>query len=228
MGTIAFMPDRTKCHWNMGNDPRERHNFIEHPAVTTYLKHPDGTVVNACQKPPELSRWFVGNHIKPGSNVLVIGAGAGGDVFGALEAGANVVAIEKDHQQFVSLGAELCKIAEEENVDEGNDEKMESDKKSKKGKSETNKPDTSDSIHKVPKGKKSSNQTSAPAVLPDCIICGEIITEDDVKNGYVCEACDKSRIVHKECLKKTANGRMACPSHAALQDSGAPEPSQTY
>ena len=229
MGTMAFQPDRTKCNWNLGADPRGRHNFIECPAVTTYLKHADGSIVNPCQKPPELSQWLVSNHIKPGTNVLVIGAGAGGDVLGALEAGADVVAIEKDHRQFVTLGAELCRLAAEENEDDGAEDYKESDKKSRSNKSETRDAGTSESTSKQTKGQKASNQTNAPDKLPDCLICGEKVTKDDVAKGIVCESCDKNRILHEKCVQIAPNGKHVCPSHAVnLQSVGPSQQSQTY
>ena len=114
MATIAYAPDRTHCNWNMGLNPRDRQNFIATPSVTKYLKHPNGDTVNPCQKPPALAKWLIGNHIKPGSNVLICGAGAGGEVMGAIAAGANVVAVENDIVQFNALGAELCRLADEE------------------------------------------------------------------------------------------------------------------
>jgi predicted RNA methylase len=103
MGTIAFKPSRQQCNWTMSTDPRDRHNHIEIPSVTTYTKDEANDPINLCEKPPALSKWIISNHVAPGGTVLIIGAGSGGDVMGALQAGVNVVAVERDEQQFKSL-----------------------------------------------------------------------------------------------------------------------------
>lgn len=103
MGTIAFMPERTKVTWNVNKDPRMRHNFISCKAVSTLHRNEEGEVINPCQKPPEIIQWLCANHCAPGSNVLVLGAGAGGEVLGAAASCCNVVAVESDGEQFSAL-----------------------------------------------------------------------------------------------------------------------------
>ena len=39
-------------------------------------------------------------HCSPGANVLVLGAGAGGDIMGLTMAGCNVFAVDNDEQQI--------------------------------------------------------------------------------------------------------------------------------
>lgn len=103
MGTFAFVPDRTKVQWNVSKDPRCRHNYIACKSVTTLHRNEENKVINPCQKPPDIMKWMCNNHCAPGSNVLVLGAGAGGEVFGATEACCNVVAVESDPDQFRAL-----------------------------------------------------------------------------------------------------------------------------
>jgi hypothetical protein len=42
MGTLAFMPDRTKVRWNVNKDPRQRHNFISCKGVSKLHKNEMG------------------------------------------------------------------------------------------------------------------------------------------------------------------------------------------
>lgn len=68
----------------------------------------------------ELAKRLVKHHVTLGGNVLVLGPGAGGELMGAVAAGCNVVAVEKDVKQFNGLVAHLIKtknadIAADEN-----------------------------------------------------------------------------------------------------------------
>ena len=46
--------------------------------------------------------------------MLVVGAGAGGDMFGAAQAGRSVIAVEKDDRQFRILCKQMSAIAEQQ------------------------------------------------------------------------------------------------------------------
>jgi N6-adenosine-specific RNA methylase IME4 len=100
------------CYVNLDSNPVHRHNHVEIRAVTTRLKDQFGQDCNMTQKPWELSRMLATNHCSPGHSVLVIGAGAGGDVFGAASAGREVYAVEKDVRQFEILAKEMSRLAE--------------------------------------------------------------------------------------------------------------------
>ena len=230
MGTMAYTPDRTKVNWNMGTDPRKRHNFIETPAVTTYLKDSQGAVVNPCQKPPQLAEWMVSNHIKPQSNVLVIGAGAGGDVIGAVEAGANVVAIEKDHKQFLALGAELVRLAKEDNEQEDDDdEKGDEEESNEASETTSSKGGASGRSGKKKTGKGKPNQSAqGKATVPDCLICGDPMTSEEYAKQFKCYGCTPSNPVHEDCLHDIGEGRYSCEAHLDTTVSAGAKDSQAY
>jgi hypothetical protein len=111
--TIGYFPCRSKCFSNMNQDPRLRSNVAYAPAVTNYHKDQDGKVVNPCQKPSVLFRDFCQRHCPPGSNVLVVGGGALGDVIGGVEAGCNVVAVDSDARQFMCMQKIIVDFDEE-------------------------------------------------------------------------------------------------------------------
>ena len=98
--TIGFIPNNERCSVKLDKDPKLRMNFIECPAIDQKSVDNDGTVVNPCEKPPEIMKWICENHCMPGQYVLIIGSGANGDVKGAILAGCNVVAVESDKRQF--------------------------------------------------------------------------------------------------------------------------------
>ena len=66
----------------------------------TSRRIPRATKINPAQKPEALAQHFCHHHIPVGGTILIIGAGAGGSVFGALRSGVNVVAVENDNFQF--------------------------------------------------------------------------------------------------------------------------------
>ena len=119
MMTLGFFPAKNKCHWNVPKDPRHRHNLLVAKSPE-YVKERNGQVLNQSQKPRELMKEIVVNHVPMGGHVLVVGAGAGGDVLGALNAQVNVVAVESDGHQFnflkTTLDKELTLATEETDV----------------------------------------------------------------------------------------------------------------
>ncbi len=103
---VAFMgPQRTSAR-NLPKSPLERHNVIVGPQITDKYKA-DGQPLNNHEKPAWISRLLCTLVVPPGGNVIVLGAGAGGDVIGALAYGASVVACEVDQRQFTHLRARL-------------------------------------------------------------------------------------------------------------------------
>lgn len=95
----------TTCH--LSKNPLQRHNHITGPTLSKYRKNDKQEKINVHEKPTYLSRWLAERFTDPGDWVLVIGAGAGGEVFGCLEHGCNIVAIEKDPVQAKELIAAL-------------------------------------------------------------------------------------------------------------------------
>jgi hypothetical protein len=134
---VAYKRTKAKCNWFFASNPNPtlRHNFIEMPAVTDKAKYADGTLVNIHEKPPELCQFFCNNHCKPGDNVLVLGAGSGADIIGALRADCNVVAIEQDPKQHsyfsLRLAEEKAKRATEANEGLESDQELDEPKSPK-------------------------------------------------------------------------------------------------
>ena len=98
---IARQKDADKnvniCH--LSSNPLERHNIVQSKTPREYKTYPDGTKVNIHEKPAGLAADYVKWYSNPGDWVIVCGAGAGGEVYGCLEAGRYVVAIEQDKKQ---------------------------------------------------------------------------------------------------------------------------------
>ena len=197
MGTVGFLPDRSKCKWNMGPDPRNRHNHFEHKGVTKYLKYEDGSIINPCQKPPALLRWLCSNHLHAGSTVLVIGAGSGADVIGATQACCNVVTVERDPKQFAVLQTTLvkyCSLAESQfhAIDDGDDEGDEASQRS--GAGDTSQQDADDD----------------EKVSSKCPECGVDLLHSDMDNGRVCVQCTTPAPLHENCAELMPNGTFLC------------------
>ena len=91
----------------MPKNPRDRHNFVQVPSVTSLKKTLLGAAVNVTEKPTALAKMFCEWFCEPHDWVVVAGAGAGGEVRGVLEAGMNCIAFEKDKCQSNLLVADL-------------------------------------------------------------------------------------------------------------------------
>lgn len=185
MATVGFLPCREKVTWNVNLNPRQRHNFIEIPAVTTHAKHADGTIINPCEKPPELTRWFVSNHAIPGSHVLVIGGGAGGDVIGAALAGMNVVCVEKDERQFLALQKTLIQFVDSRKPPSDNPRPSKTEKSSLS------------SANSQPSDNQASSHGS-DGEEDTCLGCNKQLFVDDREWCCVCEQEDE--VWHLSCL----------------------------
>lgn len=110
---VGYYGGRRSNVWNTPQDPMQRLNTIFGPALRFKCLKPDNEPVNTCEKPPYICRIYAKHHVSPGNHVLVLGAGAGGDVLGALAAGCNVTAIERDPEQYPHLCSRLQRIASE-------------------------------------------------------------------------------------------------------------------
>lgn len=197
MGTIGFRPDRSKCKWNMGNDPRNRHNHFEFKGVTKYFKHSDGEVVNPAQKPTALLRWLVGNHLHAGSTVLVIGAGSGADVIGATQSCCNVVTVERCDKQFAKLQTTLVKYSSLSEVQlpevhEDDEENVSVDG----GQSAKDK-----------EGSDDDEEEKTASYCPECK--GKLYhSEGSVRN--ICVECTNPAPLHPNCSQKMEDGSVLC------------------
>jgi hypothetical protein len=108
MCTVGYYPSQAETKWLLSEeDPKKRHNHITLPSVRKLATGPNNIPINATEKPWELSYRILKMFCHIGSNVLIIGAGAGGDVMGAINAGMNVYAVEKDRVQYDALKVHL-------------------------------------------------------------------------------------------------------------------------
>ena len=89
-------------------NPLFRHNLLYGHSVTSRWKTAGGDVaVNTTQKHPGVARHLASIFCTPGTTALVIGAGSGSDVIGCIQAGVNVVAVERCPDQFQGASARL-------------------------------------------------------------------------------------------------------------------------
>ena len=94
-------------------NPLKRHNFLSFPNLTASqrLKDDKGKVVNQHEKPPRLIYEFLDRMLQSSMNVLIIGAGSGGDVVGALKSKCvDIIALEPDEYQFKCLLSRLLRL----------------------------------------------------------------------------------------------------------------------
>lgn len=209
VATIGFFPNASAIEWYTSDQPVLRHNFIQIPSVKALAKAVDGEPINVCQKPPEVSKFILGNHCTPGTNVLVVGAGAGGDILGAVQAGLNVVAVEVDKRQFDALRGHLESLIGEYkeakiNASQGKQKKTKQ-KEAAEDPAELSGPTLSPSKKQPTNNVQLCHECDVklPDIDPDvdkakhCYECGEPLCDDCGKEEeyegdmfFICSACD--------------------------------------
>ena len=109
VGMIAYhgVVSQFSTFINLPMDLYDRHNIVIGPGQRTYIRSPEGDVINPCQKPAYLAQYFGKHYCQPNANVVVLGSGAGGDVQGLMNAGLKVHAIEQDAKQAQAMMAHL-------------------------------------------------------------------------------------------------------------------------
>lgn len=129
----------------------------------------------------------------------MIGAGSGGDVYGATLDGCNVVAVKNDVAQFTAIQRVLINRAqmEQDEMDKHHLGASSSDHKDKNGAS------TKAGEH------DSDNDENQPTTRDDvkCADCGNVIANDNLDvNGY-CGECDYAGPLRENCAyQKDGNG----------------------
>jgi hypothetical protein len=97
-------PQWMGCERKHFKNPLNRHNFLSFPSVASRFVDEVGTTVNQHEKPPQLLYEFLRRFSQVATNVLIIGAGSGGDVVGALKSQcSSIVALEPDAKQYKNL-----------------------------------------------------------------------------------------------------------------------------
>ena len=105
---LGFYPDCTEQYADMPKTPSGRHNHQEVPALRKYVLDDDRkTRINEHEKPVEALSRILKWYAKPSDDILVLCAGAGGEVRAAIARGHNVVAVEQDARQCASLHKQL-------------------------------------------------------------------------------------------------------------------------
>jgi hypothetical protein len=92
---------------NMPMTLLDRHNIIIGPGQRSYDRSTKGKVINICQKPPYLSEKIASMFCLPGSKVLVLGSGSGGDVKGLMNCHLDVIAVEQQQEQVSAMMGKL-------------------------------------------------------------------------------------------------------------------------
>jgi hypothetical protein len=116
--TIGFFGAGPGRHFDMSDNPLERHNIIAGPTVRTYWKNSAGKIINSTQNQSGLCRALSSRHCPPDQKCLILGSGSGCDVAGCLQSGFSVVGVEKDPDQFLASCQHLVGAVEAQNDDE--------------------------------------------------------------------------------------------------------------
>ena len=185
---VGYYPNKRSVPWNASANPLMRHNIISVPSLNVHYKNPsDNKTANIHEKPAGNMATLMANHASPGPWALVLGAGSGGEVLGAIKAGLHVVAVERDQRQFDGLRARLTQMMV-------NEEKQKLELAQKKEKQKT-----ASMKKKKSKAKIVSSSNASPAaddqVQSRCPCCG--VDETDVDTFVECQVCQTR--VHRGC-----------------------------
>lgn len=208
-GMLGFWPCRQKCDWNTDTDSRRRHNFHECPSVTTYHRDANGAVCNPCQKPIELMLRLAQAHCPPATNAFVAGGAACGEVIGCLEAGCNVVVVEKDRKQYDNCCAILMKYHADILKEASAADKV------RQGEADTS-GDISATTSASQSNLGASGSTPQAPELPTlkCGDCGLPFEADEVPEVCVDSRCGASARYHSDCMRPREEDQvMVCQEH---------------
>ena len=193
----VFLMGRMKCNdkaldpCTLDYNPMQRHNILTGPTLSTYKRNAEGQKINIHEKPTYLARQLATMFCSPGDWVIVCGSGAGGEVFGCIEAGCNVVAIDKDEVQVKALCANLLTYDAEQALKADREMAKNANRKTLKG---------------DPKAKK-----LIANACPNCGVAQEGLVRGD------CAECDKA--LCSVCAVLSSDGlRQLCGPACAQRD----------
>ena len=153
----------------------------------------DHKVANLHEKPPENMRVLMANHSSPGNWVLVLGAGAGGEVLGAINAGLNVDAIERDARQFEGLRARLTQMQVDQDRKLADaEQKSSASNAKKKARAAKNGDEPGTPVDEESEDSRSSN----------CVSCG--VAPAKGKSLAMCSTCNVP--IHTGCMVSLGSG----------------------
>jgi len=207
MCTIGCYPNANECKWSMNTNPVLRGNYFVMPAITSYLRDSKGHQCNPCQKPLPLNKRLTCQHCPPGDRVLVIGAGAGGEVLGAASAGRHVTAVESDERQFNLLKMHMFDLQQQQQ---------------KELEAKIVDLDSSAAITGASGGSGGGDGEEVPetqedkiAKIPKCVECDAALhAVNDV--WHQCPNCSSGKVVCDQLGKccEEVDGKIYCASHA--------------
>ena len=194
---VGFFGGRNNVPWPFGPNTYDRHNLLVGPNVNARLMN-DQVPVNRHEKPAWITRLLAASFCSPGDTVLVLGAGAGGDVAGLLAAGMNVIGLENDPAQFPFLSGRINTLANNCMTHKGSwDKTLPQAFVGRFGIPPKDIPvvkhvhaPKEDKIEPLPGGSESSSSSSSPAeFVPEarCSNCGGGFTDDD--KAHKCGVC---------------------------------------
>lgn len=100
---VGYLGGRAQNQFNEAGlraNPENRHNLITTKSLRKHFINADDELpANLAESPPELVYQLGQVHLSPMDKVLIIGAGSGSDIIGALMNGCDVVAIENNDRQ---------------------------------------------------------------------------------------------------------------------------------
>ena len=131
---------------------------------------------------------LVSTHVPIGGNVLVVGAGAGGDVIGALDAGCNVVAVESNKMQYSYLQATLQQEIQAQRLN---------DEEAHQALGEEEVPGTQQQSSQAANSTQQAllNSQAAEPALEECADCGK----KAAPSGVLQRECDKCELKGPLC-----------------------------
>ena len=173
-----------KPHINLSDNPLERHNIIIGPTMRNYLLDDQGRRINPCQKPTYLFKQMLEWFCRPGDAVVIVCAGAGGEVVAGLEFGVHVHAFETDEVQLKALSGSLQTLTYSIKMLENLTQLPK-----KIAVPETTEDDVKE------------DETKDAEDADHCHVCG--ITDSKKELDHTCPKCDKS--IHRECGRPDGN-----------------------
>jgi hypothetical protein len=113
LGIIGYFPSRAEASsWLMSKNPMDRHNVKIGPTLKCYWKKEGNEEpLNLYEKPGWVSGDLAAEHLKPGSVIVIPGAGAGGSLVGLLNRGFNIIAFENDPDQWHGVVSRVQALA---------------------------------------------------------------------------------------------------------------------
>ena len=130
--------------------------------------------------------------------MLVIGTGAGGEVFGAVEAGCNVVGVEYDIDQYNALTALI--VQQQEKLKLEYRQQQEKDSKKQSDISPSTASTVSPSTSVVPSSQVDEKDNDSLQQI--CSECDAKVDREEDERLLICVTCKTGRWLHPNCCSE--------------------------